>query len=84
MRGLKLKVHALFSVLFAAAGVWILMAPTVIGYQPPVDTWVQATYNDVIVGGLLVAVSLAILTAQLITTTRYRLRAAEATEPAGT
>jgi hypothetical protein len=73
---LPLRVQVLFSLLFAAAGIWIVIAPTAVGYQPAGQPWVDATYNDVIVGGLLTVVSLAILAAQIIGTTRARLRAA--------
>jgi hypothetical protein len=73
---LPLRVQVLFSLLFAAAGVWIVLAPTVIGYQPAGQPWIDATYNDVIVGGLLIVVSLAVIAVQLIGTTRARLRAA--------
>ena len=72
---LLLRVQVLFSLLFAAAGVWIVIAPTAIGYQPAGQPWIDATYNDVIVGGLLVVVSLGVLAVQLIGTTRARLRA---------
>lgn len=72
---LLLRVQVLISVLFVAAGIWIVIAPTVIGYQPAGQPWSDATYNDVLVGGLLTVVSLAVLAVQLIATTRARLRA---------
>jgi hypothetical protein len=80
MRPLKLRVQAILSLLFAAIGVWIVIAPTAVGYQPRGGSWPAATLNDVVVGSVLVVVSLGILAAQLITTTRHRLRAVEATE----
>jgi hypothetical protein len=73
---LLLRIQVLFSLLFAAAGSWIVIAPTAIGYQPAGQPWIDATYNDVLVGGLLVVVSLAVLAVQLIGTARARLRAA--------
>jgi cytochrome c oxidase assembly factor CtaG len=73
---LLLRVQVLFSLLFAAAGIWIVIAPTAIGYQATGQPWADATYNDVLVGGLLVLVSLGVLTVQLVATTRARLRAA--------
>jgi hypothetical protein len=73
---LPLRVQVLFSLLFAAAGIWIVIAPTAIDYQRAGQPWIDATYNDVIVGGLLTVVSLAVLAVQLIGTTRARLRAA--------
>jgi hypothetical protein len=73
---LLLRVQVLISLLFAAAGVWIVLAPTVIGYQPAGQPWIDATKNDVFVGGLLILVSLAVLAVQLISTTRARLHAA--------
>lgn len=73
---LLLRVQVLLSLLFAAAGVWIVLAPTVVGYQPVGQPWIDATYNDVVVGGLLIVVGLAVLIVQLVSTTRARLRAA--------
>ena len=76
MTMIPLRVHAAVTLLLAAAGVWIVVAPTAVGFQPDGAAWAPGTYNDVIVGGLLVVVSLGLLTAQITATVRARLRAA--------
>jgi hypothetical protein len=76
MRILSLRVQAMISLLFAAIGIWLVVAPTAIGFQPATEPWVQAGYNDVVVGGLLVLCSLGLLVAQVTTVVKARLRAA--------
>lgn len=79
MRTLPLAAFAGFSVLLSLIGMWIVIAPTAIGYQDAPAPWVSATYNDVIVGGILALGGLAMLAAQLITTVRHRSPAAPTT-----
>ena len=77
MRPIPLRVLAAMAVLFAAVGVWIVVSPTVVGYHPGGARWNAATQNDVIVGGLLVAVSLGLLIVQITATIRVRRRAVD-------
>ena len=76
MKPLRLPVHVVLSLVFAAIGVWILIAPTAVGFQEAAQPWAQATYNDMTVGGVLVVASLGLLIAQVTTAMRARLRAA--------
>jgi hypothetical protein len=76
MRPLPLRVYAALAVVFTAIGIWIIIAPTVVGYQPEGQRWRDGTYNDVIVGGLLVLISLGLLLTQITATIRARRRAA--------
>ena len=62
--------------LFTAIGVWIVIAPTAVSYQPRGAAWTQATYNDITVGAVLVLVGLGLLTAQITVVIRARLAAA--------
>jgi hypothetical protein len=77
MKSLPVRVQIIFPVLFAAAGIWILLAPIAVDYQPDADAWTAATTNDVFVGIGLVLVSLGLMVAQLTAATRTRLRAAQ-------
>jgi len=76
MKPLPVRLQVLFPVLFALAGLWILLAPIAVDYQPDADPWTAATTNDVFVGATLVLVSLGLLVAQITAATRTRLRAA--------
>lgn len=76
MTGLPLRLLASISLLFTAIGVWILIAPTAVGYQAAGLPRAQSTYNDITVGAVLILSSLGLLTAQVTTTMRTRLRAA--------
>jgi hypothetical protein len=76
MKPLPLRLQVVFPVLFALAGIWILLAPIAVDYQPDADAWTAATKNDVVVGAGLVLVSLGLLVAQLTAAARTRLRAA--------
>lgn len=78
MKPLRLSVHVVLTLLFTAIGIWILIAPTAVGFQAAGQPWAQATYNDMAVGGVLVVGSLALLIAQVTTAMRARLRAARA------
>jgi hypothetical protein len=75
---LPVRLQVLFPVLFALAGIWILLAPIAVDYQPDADAWTAATTNDVFVGAGLVLVSLGLLVAQLTAAARARLRVASA------
>jgi hypothetical protein len=76
MKPLPVRLQIIFPVLFAAAGIWILLAPIAVDYQPDADAWTAATKNDVFVGVGLVLVSLGLMVAQLTAAARTRLRAA--------
>jgi hypothetical protein len=77
MKPLPVRLQIIFPVLFAAAGIWILLAPIAVDYQPDADAWTVATTNDVFVGVGLVLVSLGLMVAQLTAAARVRLRAAQ-------
>lgn len=53
------------SALLALAGVWLLIAPDWVGYQPHGAAWLAATDNDVMVGAVLFGVSILGLFAQV-------------------
>jgi hypothetical protein len=74
----NLPVQVIAAVLFAAAGVWIMLAPVAVGYQDLTADWTAATTNDVLAGAALVLVSLGLLVAQVTATVRARLRAVPA------
>jgi hypothetical protein len=76
MKPLPVRLQIIFPVLFAAAGIWILLAPIAVDYQPDAAAWTAATRNDVFVGVGLVLVSLGLMLAQLTAAARTRLRAA--------
>ncbi len=46
------------SALLALAGVWLLIAPVLVGYQPQGAPWLAATRNDVTVGAVLLGASI--------------------------
>ena len=77
MRPLPLRVYAVLAVVFTAIGIWIIIAPTAVGFQPEGARWSEPTINDVIVGGLLVLTSLALLLAQITATIRVRRRGSD-------
>lgn len=60
MTATKLGVTALAVLLLS--GVWLIVAPFVVGYQPRGAAWTDATRNDLWTGGLLVAISFLTLT----------------------
>ena len=76
MKPLLLRVHAAIALVFMAIGVWIIIAPTAVGFQPKGAAWVEASVNDVIVGSALVVSSLGLLVAQITATIRLRRRIA--------
>jgi hypothetical protein len=76
MKNLPLQI--VISVLFVAAGVWIMLAPIAVGYQDLTTDWTAATKTDVLAGAALVLISLGLLVAQLTASVRARLRAVPA------
>jgi len=76
MRTVPAAVVAAFSFLLALIGVWLVIAPTAIGYQPAIARWADATWNDVVVGAVLVLGGLGLLLAQLVALVRSRMAAA--------
>ena len=54
---------------------WIVLAPTAVGYELATEAWTGATANDVFVGAGLIVVSLGLLVAQLTAGVRMRLAA---------
>lgn len=75
MRTLPLAAYAGFSLLISLIGVWIVIAPTAIGYQTAPAPWVAGTWNDTMIGALLTVAGLGLLAAQLISHVRARVRA---------
>ena len=45
------------TVLAFLGGVWIFLAPFIVGYQEVGRSWIDATRNDLWAGGVLIAVS---------------------------
>lgn len=81
MRTLPLRAYVAVSLLFTAIGVWIVVAPTAVAYQPRLAAWVPASFNDVAVGAILVLASLGLLVGLLTAAVRARLRAVRGTAP---
>lgn len=77
-KGVPLRAYVGLSLLFAAIGIWIVVAPTAVSFQARGGHWVSAGFNDVIVGGLLVLAGFGLLIAQLVAGMRGRIRAAAA------
>ncbi len=67
------------------AAVWLIISPFVMQTQPAGKGWTPSTVNDVVLGGLLFAVScvaiLAILVRYRVTATFFNIGAAMATRP---
>ena len=53
------------TIVLSLAGLWLLVAPTWVGFQPIGAHWVAATRNDVMVGGVLLAAGVLGLFAQV-------------------
>lgn len=68
----------LLLVVLAGGGVWLIVAPFIVGYQQRGDDWMLATQSDVITGVVVVGVSLLTLGGCLGLQLRARLRAAMA------
>ncbi len=49
------------TVLTFLAGVWVFLAPFIVGYQEVGQNWIDATRNDLWTGGALIAISLLTL-----------------------
>lgn len=77
-------ISGLLLVALAGGGVWLIIAPYAIGYQPRGGDWTTATREDVITGAVLLGVSLLALGGYLAATLRTRVRHALAVgRPAG-
>lgn len=51
------RVGLITTVLTFLGGVWLFLAPFIVGYQEVGEGWIDATRNDLWVGGILMAVS---------------------------
>jgi cytochrome c oxidase assembly factor CtaG len=51
------RVGLITTVLTFLGGVWLFLAPFIVGYQEVGEDWIDATRNDLWVGGILMAVS---------------------------
>lgn len=65
------------SILLALGGVWLLMAPSWVGYQAEGAPWVAATRNDVTVGAALLLTGLLAMFAQVALGLRDLVASAE-------
>ena len=55
------RIGILTTILTFLGGIWLFLAPFIVGYQKVGQDWVDATKNDVWTGGALMAVSAIIL-----------------------
>jgi hypothetical protein len=51
------RIGLITTVLTFLGGVWIFVAPFIVKYQKVGEEWIDATRNDLWVGGILIAVS---------------------------
>jgi cytochrome c oxidase assembly factor CtaG len=51
------RIGLVTTVLTFLGGVWLFLAPFIVGYQEVGEGWIDATRNDLWVGGILMAVS---------------------------
>ncbi|WP_336212544.1 hypothetical protein [Nonomuraea sp. LPB2021202275-12-8] len=58
---MKAKLGVCALVLLFLAGLWLVAAPFVVGYQPSGAPYADATVNDLWVGGMLAGVSFVAL-----------------------
>lgn len=58
----------------AGGGVWAIVAPHVVGYQPHGADWTLATRNDLIAGAVVLGVSLLTLAGYVGASLRARVR----------
>lgn len=54
----RLRTAILLLAAAGVAGLWLVIAPFMAGYQPAGDPWVTATTHHVITGAVLIAISL--------------------------
>ena len=57
-----------------AGGVWLVVAPHAVGYQPHGGDWTLATRNDLVAGAVVLGVSLLTLGGYLAASLRARVR----------
>ena len=51
------RIGLITTVLTFLGGVWIFVAPFIVEYQKVGEQWIDATRNDLWVGGILIAIS---------------------------
>ncbi|MGH3098172.1 MAG: hypothetical protein ACRDMV_19495 [Streptosporangiales bacterium] len=61
-------------VAIAGGGVWLIVAPHVVGYQPHGADWTLATRDDLIAGAVVLGVSLLTLGGYFAASLRARVR----------
>lgn len=54
----RLRATIILLTLAGVVGIWLALAPFVVGYQAVGDAWLSATTHHVVTGALLVAASL--------------------------
>jgi hypothetical protein len=59
------------------AGIWLVFAPFLVGYQKVGQDWIDATKNDLWTGGVLIAISVLTLLLFASFALRDAIRAAE-------
>lgn len=82
MNPLLSRLTGLILVIFAGAGVWLMVAPFTVGWQHRGGGWLPATETDLVTGAIVLGLSLITLAAYLALTLRARLREALAPGPA--
>ena len=55
------RIGILTTILTFLGGIWLFLAPFIVGYQKVGQDWVDATKNDVWTGGALMAVAAIVL-----------------------
>lgn len=61
-------------VALAGGGVWLVVAPHVVGYQPHGDAWTLATRNDLATGAIVLGVALLTMGGYLAASLRACVR----------
>ena len=74
------RVGMVTTVITFLAGIWVFLAPFIVGYQKVGQDWIDATKNDMWTGGALIAVSAIALLLFLSFGLRDAVRAAERRE----
>lgn len=54
----RIRTAVILSTITGLAGVWLVLAPFILGYQPTGDSWVTATIHHVATGAVLAVISL--------------------------